>query len=55
MTPVTEPVLSRHFDRPEARTLEGYRAAGGYEAFRKALTLGPEGIAAEVKKALPLA
>ncbi|MGE5719402.1 MAG: NADH-quinone oxidoreductase subunit F, partial [Nocardioidaceae bacterium] len=48
---MTERVLSRHFDRPEARTLPGYRALGGYEAFRKALALGPEGIAAEVKKA----
>ena len=48
---MSEPVLSRNFDRPEARTLAGYRAGGGYEAFRKALTLGPEGIAAEVKKA----
>jgi NADH-quinone oxidoreductase subunit F len=48
---VTEPILSRNFDRPEARTLDGYRAGGGYEAFRKALGLGAEGIAAEVKKA----
>ena len=51
MTAATEPVLSRHFARPEARTLAGYRALGGYEALRKALALGPEGIAAEVKKA----
>ena len=48
---MSEPVLSRNFDRPEARTLPGYRATGGYEAFRKALGLGPEEIAAEVKKA----
>src|SRR5262249_16178126 len=30
--PVTEPILSRHFARPEARTLAGYRALGGYDA-----------------------
>jgi NADH-quinone oxidoreductase subunit F len=46
-----ECILSRNFDRPEARTLAGYRAAGGYEAFRKALALGPAGVAAEVKQA----
>src|SRR5262249_54312057 len=49
--PVTEPVLSRNFAWPEARTLAGYRALGGYEALRKALALGAVGIAAEVKKA----
>jgi len=48
---VTEAILSRNFDRPEARTLAGYRATGGYEALRKALAAGPERIAAEVKKA----
>ena len=45
------PVLSRNFDRPEALTLAGYRASGGYEALSRALRLGPEGIAAEVRKA----
>src|SRR5262249_6744884 len=49
--PVTEPILSRHFAQPEARTLAGYRARGGYEALKKALALGAVGIAAEVKKA----
>ena len=46
-----EPILSRNFERPDAPTLAGYRASGGYEALRKALALGPEAIAAEVKKA----
>jgi NADH-quinone oxidoreductase subunit F len=46
-----EPVLSRNFDRPDAHTLAGYRATGGYEALRKAFELGPAAIAAEVKKA----
>ena len=36
-------MLSRNFDRPEARTLAGYRATGGYEAFRKALGARPRG------------
>ena len=40
---MSEPVLSRNFDRPEARTLPGYRATGGYEAFRKALGARPRG------------
>jgi NADH-quinone oxidoreductase subunit F len=46
-----ERVLSRNFDRPDAHTLGGYQAAGGYEGLRRALALGAEGIAAEVKKA----
>jgi NADH-quinone oxidoreductase subunit F len=48
---VTEPILSRNFDRPDARTLAGYRATGGYEALRTALGAGPASVAAEVKKA----
>jgi NADH-quinone oxidoreductase subunit F len=46
-----ERVLSRHFERAEAATLAGYRAAGGYEALRRALAAGPEATAAEVQKA----
>jgi NADH-quinone oxidoreductase subunit F len=48
---VTERILSRNFDRPDAHTLAGYQATGGYTAFRRARDLGPEAIAAEVKKA----
>jgi NADH-quinone oxidoreductase subunit F len=47
---MAERVLSRNFDRPEAQTLAGYRAAGGYEALRKAHALSPEAIQAEVKR-----
>jgi len=46
-----ERILTRNFDRPDAHTLGGYQAAGGYEALRKAFALGPEAIAGEVRKA----
>jgi NADH-quinone oxidoreductase subunit F len=46
-----ERILSRNFDRPEARTLDGYGGGEGYPAFRKALAMGAEAVAAEVKKA----
>jgi len=48
---MVEPILSRNFDRPDAHTLAGYRATGGYEALRKAFAMGPGVIAAEVKAA----
>ena len=48
---MAERVLTRNFDRPDGHTLAGYRAGGGYEAFRKALAMGREAIAVEVKKA----
>jgi NADH-quinone oxidoreductase subunit F len=44
-----ERVLTRSFDRPDSHTLAAYRAAGGYEPLRKALAMGPDAIAAEVK------
>jgi len=47
---MAERVLTRNFDRPDSHTLGAYRAAGGYAAFRKALEMGPEAVAAEVKK-----
>src|SRR5215207_6631989 len=34
-------VLSQHFGDPEARTLAGWRARGGYAAFEKALRMDP--------------
>ncbi|HEX6589630.1 MAG TPA: NADH-quinone oxidoreductase subunit NuoF [Longimicrobiales bacterium] len=37
-------VISKHFGDPAARTLDGYRAAGGYEALEKALSMSPEEI-----------
>jgi NADH-quinone oxidoreductase subunit F len=43
-------ILSAHFGDPEARTLEGWRARGGYEALKKALEMGPDAVIEEVKK-----
>ncbi len=48
---MTEPILSRNFDRPDSHRLAVYRAHGGYEALRKALGMGPEAVVAEVKAA----
>jgi len=42
-------VLSEHFGNPEARTLEGYRARGGYQALEKALGMSPEEVVETVK------
>jgi NADH-quinone oxidoreductase subunit F len=44
------PVLTRHFGDPAARTLEGWRQRGGYEALRKALEMGPAGVVDTVKE-----
>jgi NADH-quinone oxidoreductase subunit F len=46
---VSEKILSRNFDRPDAYTLEGYRKAGGYQAWRKAQGMEPAAITEEVK------
>lgn len=46
-----EPVLSRNFDVPGASRLEVYRQRGGYRAIAKALEMGREAVAEEVKKA----
>jgi len=35
------PVLSQYFGDAEARTLDGWRARGGYEALRTALGMAP--------------
>jgi NADH-quinone oxidoreductase subunit F len=42
-------VLSRYFGDPEARTLKGWEARGGYQALRKALGMSPADIVNEVK------
>ncbi|HYW05952.1 MAG TPA: NADH-quinone oxidoreductase subunit NuoF [Longimicrobium sp.] len=51
--PYTHPsevrVLSEHFGDPEARTLKGWEARGGYKALRKALAMTPADIVNEVK------
>jgi NADH-quinone oxidoreductase subunit F len=46
---MAERVFMRNFDRPDSHTLAAYRASGGYEAFRKAVEMGPEAVHAEVK------
>ena len=46
-----QPILTRNYGVPNARTLEVYRERGGYQALAKALEMGAEGVAAEVKKA----
>jgi NADH-quinone oxidoreductase subunit F len=45
----TEPILSRNFDRPAARTLAGYRETGGYEAWARAQGMEPAAILEAVK------
>src|SRR5690606_41607651 len=42
-------MLSEHFGDPEARTLKGWEARGGYQALRKALGMSREDIIGEVK------
>jgi NADH-quinone oxidoreductase subunit F len=43
-------VLSTHFGEPEARTLEGWTARGGYAALRKALAMAPGDVVNIVKE-----
>jgi NADH-quinone oxidoreductase subunit F len=43
------PVLSQYFGDPEARTLTGWRARGGYESLEKALGMDPAEIQTIVK------
>lgn len=42
-------ILSKHFGEPEARTLEGWRARGGYQTLEKAFGLGRGQVIEEVK------
>ena len=42
-------VLSKYFGDPEARTLKGWEARGGYQALRKALGMSPADIVNGVK------
>ncbi|MGI9626615.1 MAG: NADH-quinone oxidoreductase subunit NuoF [Longimicrobiales bacterium] len=42
-------LLSEHFGDLEARTLEGWKARGGYEGLKRALEIGPERTVEEVK------
>jgi NADH-quinone oxidoreductase subunit F len=42
-------VLSEHFGDPSARTLDGYRKRGGYQALAKAIELGRDAVVEELK------
>ena len=42
-------MLSEHFGEPEARTLKGWEARGGYKALRKALGMSRDEVVEEVK------
>ncbi len=42
-------LLTEHYDKPEFRTLEGYKKHGGYEVLKKALKMEPKAIVDEVK------
>ena len=42
-------LLSEYFGDPEARTIEGWKARGGYKALSKAFEMGPEGVIEQVK------
>ncbi|HSS08282.1 MAG TPA: NADH-quinone oxidoreductase subunit NuoF [Acidimicrobiales bacterium] len=44
-------IVTRHLGNPESWTLRSYLNAAGYEGLRKALTMTPEAVAAEVQKA----
>ncbi len=45
------PRLLRRIGRVDPRSLDAYRAAGGYEPLRRAIELGPAGVIAELKDA----
>ena len=47
---MTEKILTRNVGVPGSATIEVYEQRGGYQAFRKALTMAPEAVAEEVKK-----
>lgn len=42
-------ILSEYFGDPEARTLEGWRKRGGYQALPKAIEMGREAVIEEMK------
>ncbi len=44
------PLLSRHFGEEEARTLDGWKKRGGYQALEKALSMAPGDITNIVKE-----
>jgi len=44
-------IITSRFDNADSFTLAGFEATGGYQALRKALSMGPEAVANEVKTA----
>ena len=46
-----ESYLTRNFERPEAQNLAGYEKLGGFRTARKALSMKPEDVVAQVKAA----
>jgi NADH-quinone oxidoreductase subunit F len=48
--PRETPILSKHFGDPEARTLDGWKARGGYGALQQALATDPVAIQNVIKE-----
>ena len=44
-------IITSRFDNADSFTLAGFETTGGYQALRKALSMGPEAVANEVKTA----
>lgn len=51
MVTTVDPIVTRNIGTADSHTLRGYLANGGYEALRKAVTMAPEEVAAEVDAA----
>jgi NADH-quinone oxidoreductase subunit F len=49
--PPVPKIITSRFEHDDAHTIERYEATGGYAALRKALTMAPDAVAAEVKDA----
>src|SRR3990170_7340709 len=49
--PKFEPVLLARIHQPDSTALAGYRAEGGYETFKKTLSMEPDAVTALVKDA----
>jgi NADH-quinone oxidoreductase subunit F len=47
---MSEPILSRNFERANSHTLRVYRETGGYAAIDKATSMEPAAIVDEIKK-----
>ncbi|HET9443160.1 MAG TPA: NADH-quinone oxidoreductase subunit NuoF [Acidimicrobiales bacterium] len=51
MATTVDPIVTRHIGNDQSHTLKGYLAAGGYDGLRKAVTMTPEEVQAQVDKA----